>query len=509
MPDATETADAGQGGANSFVRDSVLGVVAGISVSVAGFVSGVIVARTLGVPGTGTIAMAMWLVFVAVTLADSGITGALARFLPDLRDRAEERQAVLSLLLRGFWTATGLGILALAILAVLYRQEAMRSFHLNSLEAVVHFALIGVCFVIHFGSSFGYHYMRGTQRFRGIAVSCIIGALAQIACVLAGSLLFGTAGALVGYIIVGLPMALVTFRAAGNGARLEPELRSRVVHYSGTLWIAGLLSPLLWTRLDLVLVERVGGVTAAGLFAAAASLSALLVQLCMMLCSAVLPHLSSVPVEARTSSSRAAVKAVLFMLFPVAFGTAAVAPRLVPLIYGDDFRAAGLAATILAMATTGSIITIVLSNVLNMLEKNASLVKGGAVGGVLTVILCLALVPAYGIVGAAVARLGAQGTVAAITIHQLNRQQPGTVTGSWFLPIVLASIFCALGAELVLRAFPYDWGLAVAIPAGALCYLIGCRLVVRFDDDDFLVFRQKPNSRMGRAAATLSRLLTA
>src|SRR5690606_29660216 len=141
--------------------------------------------------------------------------------------------------------------------------------------------------------------------------------------------------------------------------------------YSGTLWIAGLLSPFLWTRVDLILVERMGGVHAAGLFTAAASISALLIQLCMMLCSAILPHLAAVPAAMRTATSRAALKAVLFVLFPIAFGTAAIAPRLVPLVYGPDFGTSGVATAILAIATAGSVLTIVLSNVLNMLEENA------------------------------------------------------------------------------------------------------------------------------------------
>ena len=63
----------------SFVRNSVVNAVAGACVTLGGFTSSVVVARLLGVAGTGIMAYAAWSVTVAIIVADVGMPGALSR----------------------------------------------------------------------------------------------------------------------------------------------------------------------------------------------------------------------------------------------------------------------------------------------------------------------------------------------------------------------------------------------------------------------------------------------
>jgi len=493
----------------TFVRNSFFSVIAGVMSSVAGFASGIIVARILGVSGTGTIAMALWLVFAAVTLCDWGLTGALARFLPPARGNAVETRQVTTYLVWAFWASVATGLVLLAGAMALWWPEAFTMEAWHGQHGMLSFGLIAFCFIIHMANSFGYHYLRGVERFGNIASYSISGSVAQIGIVLVGSLLFGPSGAMIAYILGSVPLAIVTFRLAIRGRPIRGEYRRKVTRYSAMLWIAGLLSPLLWTRVDLILVERIGGLNAAGLFTAAAAFSALLIQLCVMLCGAVLPHLSAGEDSARKAASSAALKAVLFLLMPMVFGTAAIAPRLIPLVYGPEFATAGLPAVILALAAGGSVITIALSNVLNALDQNAKLVIGGATGCVLTIVLGLILIPIYGIMGAAVARFGAQGTVAVITLYQLNQAQPGTVAWAWFRPIAVASIWCALTAAGILYVWPSDFALILAIPAGGIVYLTICRLLLKLDEADIRLLGLKPSSGAGKAASMMTKLMRA
>ncbi|PZU59304.1 MAG: hypothetical protein DI547_06755 [Sphingobium sp.] len=503
---AQATTQQGEGNP-TFVRNSIFSVISGIMSSATGFISGVIVARALGVSGTGVIALALWLVFAAVTLADCGITGALARFLPEARGEGTRMRMLSTTLVWAFWIAVFAGEIVLLAVMLLWWPEAFAPGAWQGANGMLSFWLIALCFVIHMGNSFGYHFLRGIGRFDRIAAYSISGSVAQIVIVFAGAMFFGPGGAFVAYIVGSLPLAIVTFRLSLRGAVADRTERGRIVGYSGTLWLAGLLSPLLWTRVDLILVERIAGVEGAGLFTAAAGFSALLIQLCMMLCGAVLPHLSGTAVAGRTAASGAALKAVLFVLIPMVFGTAAIAPRLIPLVYGPAFQSAGVPAVILAIAAGGSVVTIALSNVMNALDQNRLLVIGGIVGCVLTLCLGLLLIPSYGIMGAAFARLGAQGTVAVITLVQLNRIQPGTVSMGWFAPIVLAGVLCALTASGVLVLWPSDWALIIAVPAGALLYLLMCRLLLRLDDADRRLLGL--NHASGRAAMMVNRLIRA
>ncbi|WP_139139227.1 oligosaccharide flippase family protein [Sphingobium phenoxybenzoativorans] len=493
----------------TFVRNSFFSVISGIMSSFAGFASGIIVARILGVSGTGTIAMALWMVFAAVTLSDWGLTGALARFLPPARGNPAETRQVTTYLVWAFWASVASGLLLLAGAMALWWPEAFTIEAWRGEHGTLSFGLIAFCFVIHMANSFGYHYLRGIERFGTIATYSISGSVAQIGIVLVGSMLFGPSGAMIAYIVGSLPLAIITFRLALRGRPIRGDYRRRVTRYSATLWIAGLLSPLLWTRVDLILVERLQGLNAAGLFTAAAAFSALLIQICVMLCGAVLPHLSAAGEQGRRATSSATLKAVLFLLMPMVFGTAAIAPRLIPLVYGPDFASAGLPAVILALAAGGSVITIALSNVMNALDQNAKLVIGGATGCVLTIALGLALIPHYGIMGAAAARFGAQATVACITLYQLNRVQPGTVSWSWFRPIAVASIWCALTAAGILHLWPSDYALILAVPAGGLVYLALCRILLKLDEADIRLLGLKPSSSAGRAASMMTKFMRA
>jgi O-antigen/teichoic acid export membrane protein len=90
------------------LRNSILGSLSGLCPLIASFVSGVIVARTLGVDAVGTIAFSIWMVLTAVTIADLGIPISLARFLPELlvKHQQSEAAALVAGLFRIFLIAT-------------------------------------------------------------------------------------------------------------------------------------------------------------------------------------------------------------------------------------------------------------------------------------------------------------------------------------------------------------------------------------------------------------------
>lgn len=462
---------------HGIMRNSTLGIVSGLSLSVAGFACSVLVARMLGVGASGSVAMALWIVSAAVMVHEIGLGGTLARFLPVTRDDPQARQNILGTLLRTSIVAISVGLAVVATCLWFYWPVVLESHAESPAQAAVFCGLILLCFVCHMLQGFAYHYMRGTDQFRGIAMRSLVGAAAQIGVVVAGGLLFGVNGALAGYIIGSVPMALIVLRLRPRG-RVDRETRGRLMRYSWTLWVAVLLSPIVWTRLDLLLVERLLDIHSVGLFAVAATLSALLIQLCMMVCSAVVPHLAAADPAHRLEASRTVIKCVLALLLPATLGAAAIAPALLPMIYGPDFAPAGTTARLLAVAAVGSVVTMTLSNILNLLERNGTLILGGAVGAVATIGFGLLLIPVHGILGAALARLIAQTMVAGITIGQLNRLQPGTVQGGWFSALLLSALLSASSAAGVLALWPGGAGMGLAILTGGVVHAVVARLIV-------------------------------
>lgn len=471
---------------NNLLRSSSLAVLGGLSTSFAGVLSGIIVANMLGASGTGSVAMALWIVFLAVTFADFGISGGIARYLPDSDLSTERKQQAAGYLFQWFVIAIVVGLCFVGMLISLFWGDIRSRYTTSENDAVILAVLIGTCFLVHMLYAFTFHYLRGSGRFGTIAATALLGTVLQVNGVALGSWLLGVPGALAGYILGSLPLAVTWFRLRRSRFRRNANLRRRVRTYTRTLWLAALLSPLLWTRIDLLLVDQFAGLRMAGLFTAAAALPALLIQLGNMVCSALLPHLASLNMEDRTGAARSGLAGAMAILFPMAFGAAAIAPVLVPLVYGEEFGPAGITSTLLSISAAASIVTLAFSTILNLLEQNRKLIISGILGAVLTVGFGFALVPTYGIVGAASARIAAQGAVAVLTIWQIRSVQPGIV-GAWMWQLLVAASFCGLAAAAVLAAMGGWLGLLIAVLVGALTYVMGIWFMIRLDPQQHAV----------------------
>jgi len=132
---------------------------------------------------------------------------------------------------------------------------------------------------------------------------------------------------------------------------------------------------------------------ALGVFAAAAALAALLLQLCQMICNGLLPNLVRLTAkqvhDTLQDVSRLTVGILLLALYPICFVISALAPILIALLYGKEFADASGVAVLLGLAAAASSTTFVCSNVLNLVEKNTSLILSGIVGAVLTIIVTI------------------------------------------------------------------------------------------------------------------------
>jgi O-antigen/teichoic acid export membrane protein len=107
---------------------------------------------------------------------------------------------------------------------------------------------------------------------------------------------------------------------------------------------------LLWVRVDLLIVDQIVSAEAVGLFAAAATMAALLIQVCQMVCNALLPNILKAAAEQPEASSRASTITTrfgMFLLLPACFIGAALAPNAIELVYGAEFAGAGPTATLL------------------------------------------------------------------------------------------------------------------------------------------------------------------
>lgn len=458
------------------LKHSSQSIVAGVTGAVGSFVAAAVIARTLGVEATATVGMALWIVFLMTTLSDVGITGALSRFLSAHRGEGEpgEFQTLTSYAFKVFFLAIIAGLVLTAAALRLYWPDILSKYAATPREGYIFCGFVLLCFVVHMLYAFSYQLLRGQRAFGTITLLSFVGTVLQILLVFVGSRWLGANGAILAYVGFSVPLlwALTKLRPAPRLPEIEERRRMR--SYAATFYASALFSPLLWVRVDVIFVDQLRAAYEVGLFVAAATIAALLLQLCQMVCNALLPNIVNAAHEGEGALRRASATAARFgllLLLPATTMGAAVAPRVIDAIYGSAFAGAGTAAALLCLAAGASAITLVVSSVLNATDSNASLARNGMIGAALTVALGIALVSQFGLIGAAVARLCAQSAVALFNLLALRRRMPGVVRTRWLAPMLFASL-CAGAAALAVSSS--TTGFLIVLPAlafGGAIYL--------------------------------------
>jgi O-antigen/teichoic acid export membrane protein len=463
---------------SNLLKHASQSVLSGLISAVGSFAAMVIIARLLGVEGTAAVTMALWIAFLTTTLADVGITGTLARFVAESagEDERETARLLAAYGLRILFRAIAAGLLLTGAILWLYWGDITSKYARSPVEALIFCALVLACFVVHMLYAFAYHWLRGTRAFGAIALYSTVGSVLQIAGALVGGLLYGANGALVAYLLFSVPMILGLRGVRLAGPIERPAEAPEMQRYAGSFYLAALFSPLLWVRADILIVDQLVGAAAVGLFAAAGTIAALLLQVCQMICNALLPNILH---SARNgggsfeNSSRSAVRLALSLLLPACLISAAAASEAVSVVFGPAFEGGRTAAAILCLAGLGSALTLVVGSVLNAGNGNGELARNGAFGAVLTVGAGVALASMLGLVGAALGRLVAQGIVGLLNVRSANRRVQHLVTWRWVLMILLAGLCGALVTEAIGWWFGAGLvALLLSLVAGGLVYVV-------------------------------------
>ena len=174
---------------------SMMNTAAGLASLIAGFGSSIIVARVLGVNGSGIVAYALWIMTAATLVSDLGLPQALLRFAAKGSD--SERIALLRALTRRFALSTGL-------LATVMAGFAMWRYSTGSpATAWVWMATAGL-FLCYAYSTLSLGVAQGLGHFRQTSVNTVAGCLIQPVSVAVGAVFLGPAGAILGLVVPGI-----------------------------------------------------------------------------------------------------------------------------------------------------------------------------------------------------------------------------------------------------------------------------------------------------------------
>jgi O-antigen/teichoic acid export membrane protein len=495
-----------------FIRNSVFSTIAGVATALGGFASMVIVARLVGVEGTGIVSYALWIVLLSVTVADLGLYATMTRYFPELAARGSDEADGLA------WRLLRLAAIAAILLTALFAGMALWSTHNGRTagrewQALPGFwALLAVLFLAQASANFAMGYLRGMQRFDRVARLAAYSIGLQLFCVALGGSIWGYMGALAGYIAGSvLPTLGLIQMARSSRGDLDAGLRSRVRRFALFAWVGAIAQTIVWTRIELLFLEHFLGASAVGLYAVALTFANLAAQGPILLTGAMLPFFS----EGFGSSGDAGVRQrseqvfasgtriIAFLAFPCCLGLAALAPTLLPLIYGPAFAAA-VPATMIVVAAAGISAAGAVGSHLIYGHDRSDVICYVNFGGVaLFSVAGLIIVPHFGMEGAAWSRAAIHTSLVFAGCWFIVRRLGFPMPFADLARLLAAAAAAAFAAGAVVKLVPGPVALLPAIVLAALIYLLAVRLFGGLAEQDIRylsAFLQKTPGASSRLA---------
>jgi O-antigen/teichoic acid export membrane protein len=478
-----------------FVKNSILGALAGSSIMLGTFLSAVIAARVLGVSGSGATAYAVWLVLMIATIVDLGMSPAIVRYMSELRGRQDDDVAerlagrLLRVLAVPVFIAAG-AILASVFLVGDFGRTwlPVTSEPASGLGFEVLGSLMAMYVAAQAFASYNYAYLRGNQDFHTIAKLTVASVALQIAFVGAGSLTFGTIGAVAGYAAGQILPAVALFRLLRRSGPLDITLQKRVGRYARYAWAANVANAFVWSRIEVFFLERYWGNEAVAMFTVALVLTSLAAQGPVLLTTGVLSFLAEKhgrsDVNAMKEAFETGTRLLATLTFPACLGVAAIMPALLPLIYGNAFAPAIPAAIILAGAATIGATSVVATNLVQAVERSDFIFFSSLFGALVAIFAGFLLVPHFGVMGAAVARATIQATMVVVGLCFVARHLGYSLPLSSLARLFLAASVAASIAAASVLTFGGPFSLLIAIPVAILAYIIGLRLTCALPSSD-------------------------
>lgn len=474
------------------IRNSAFGMIASLTTTLGNFASGLIVARMLGVEGSGVVAYGIWLATMAVTLTSAGVPFTLGRYLPELTSQGEsdEAERLNAYLLKPYL----LFALVPPVLMVIYATTMNPgSGTFDAGFTLPLWILVASIALTQSAADFARGHLRGMQKFDTIAKASFVAALAQPLVTFLGAYQFGVAGALAGYVAGNAIPALLILAVPRPSQTVSRELRVRVLRCAGYRWGAEILASIVWARMEVFFLQLTWGSGPIGLFSSGLTLANLAVQLPIMLTWGLVPHFSEQVGRKEFGRMQGdfatGTRIMAFMLLPSCFGLSAIMPELFPLIYGPEFAGAINVAIVLVCGAGLAATTAVAGNVIWAMERTDVDLYVGLAGAAVALIADMTIIPLYGPMGAAFSRVIAQNLASFLGVYFVVKYLRFSLPYLDLGKILLSALACALGARASLLLVPGVPGLPLAIMVGAAVYFVSASLLKALPESDIVRFR--------------------
>lgn len=388
----------------------------GLVTFVAGAASGAILARYFGPAGRGQIAAVIAWIGIVTATTSVGLDQAFVFHAAKPATRVGLARRALQV---SFVQATISAVLVAGLALALLPEES---------------ALLGVGLAIWLipvsmvsAQQAILHGMRRWSAYNGTRLALVVPQLCASGAVAVFGLslnAYGLTTAGIFTVVALIATGVLTTRDAGiEWSRRPTALDKSLVSYGLRAWPGNVLW-IITARLDQVVLYAAVSPDSLGYYAVAVSVSSLLGPVTGAL-SAV-SFANTAATEDCHIPFRVVIVPTLRWIAVCAFALAALAPLVIPVVYGATFAASVFPTVILVAANSLLGLGNVASDYLRGTDRPGRVMAGQFAGAAATVVLAVLLIPRHGATGAAITSFGAYGVTFSVLLLVISRGSPPT-----------------------------------------------------------------------------------
>lgn len=464
----------------SLINKTTWSLFGAISQSLTGLISLVIITRLLNPVEAGSFIYMLWLVDTLAIVFGIGLQNSIVKFVAETNTKNIE-----SGIINQKW------IFKIFLITVLIGIFNLIIFGLLNISIIINYlSLVIIVFFTRSLGSFFLAFISGTQNFKASSKLIFSSNAIQLISLYFFINSLGLDGAFIAYIFGSLFQAILFFLKLKNFKTFKTislQQKKRVLKYSIDTWLALLIGIIVWSKFEIFFLQKYVGMEEVAIFSVAMTLSAIVSQFPALISGPMLPYFSEQlglkNYENINSIYKLLTILISLFIFPLSFFCAALAPKLIPLIYGDGYLGSVVPCQILVITSALSFGTVGTS-VLMALEKSKFMAVGGVLGGILLAGLCMILIPDYGSAGASVARLFAQISMVALGTYYIKSKMNIDVPIKAITKIVTSSIAGATVVYFSILNIPDLYGVIFGSIFGLLTYAFFLRRAHVFNGEN-------------------------
>jgi O-antigen/teichoic acid export membrane protein len=450
-----------EGIAGDMVRGSLWTLVAAVTGVPVAFVVNLVVARTLGPSGFGTLATYAAIVGVTITVLNLGISQSTVQWIAEARaENFEPRRLHLIRNCVGYHAI--LEGPAVAVIVVIVLRHASPMVVIFGALAMLATQTLGTSSVI----------LTATARNAPAAKLSMIAGLAlqvtTIVVALATRSASATYSAQLVAGVLGPGLCFLVIRGSERKAFLRPllfrQLPAGFIRYGLSACGAALVGTLVYGRSEIFVLQAHGLKVAAGIFALATGLAGQITVPMDSVMGPLLPTAAALLAEAPDRATEAASRTLRVTSVLASFTMATAVPVVliaIPLLFGHEFLEARGPFLLLGLVSCMGSVTVPLSMFLLATRNAGSMLRINIIALVADAALAIGLVPLLGLWGAVTANAGAQllsfGLLTVIAIRRVGIES--SAVGHACRPLILG-----IGAT----ALALVWTLPTGLPIGVV-----------------------------------------